>query len=83
MTNWENEVAELIQEIGEAVYIHYEPRNEEMEWTVGLLNDDGLELPIHEHFSSLLEGLEWMRDHKHLFAEWRTTRPGGGSQPPV
>lgn len=60
------EIAELIEKIGEPVTIHYEPRNEDMSWTVSLER-----VPmIHDHFPSLRDGLTWMAEHRDKFPEW-------------
>ncbi|HEY1281136.1 MAG TPA: hypothetical protein VGF22_15775 [Acidimicrobiales bacterium] len=55
-----DEIAHLLQEIGESVEIFYEPRNEGMEWYVGLADPHGFPLPVHEHFADLIEGLLWL-----------------------
>lgn len=52
---------QMIIQIGESVEIFYEPRNKGEEWYVGLADPHGQELPLHGHFSSLLEGLDWLR----------------------
>jgi hypothetical protein len=41
------------------VEIHYEPRNEGQEWRVSLV-DDTRDMPVHEHFGDLREGLLWL-----------------------
>ena len=60
------EIAMMIEEIGESLEIYYEPRNDGMEWHVGLADDRGEEMTLHEHFASLPEGIAWIRDHRHL-----------------
>jgi hypothetical protein len=53
-------IAQLLQEIGEGVTIYYEAREDEHPWYVGFADYHGRELPIHEHFGSLIEGLLWL-----------------------
>lgn len=61
-----NEIEKTLIEIGRAVVIHYEPRNEGSEWYVGF-QPDGDEMPVHEHFADLAEGLLWLsRNGKYL-----------------
>jgi hypothetical protein len=56
----EARIAAILQELGESVEIYYEPRNEGQEWYVGFADPHGSELPVHEHFESLLGGLLWL-----------------------
>ena len=60
-------IARLLVEIGESVEIFYEPRNEGMEWYIGFASNEGLEVPVHEHFADPIEGLIWLsRNGKYL-----------------
>ena len=54
-----------LKELGESVEIYWEPRNKGDEWYVGLASPSpGEELPLHGHFSHLLDGLSWLVDAK-------------------
>lgn len=59
---------ELIKEIGESVYIHFEPRETDHPWTVGLTHTP----LIHEHWPDPMDGLEWLANHRNRFEEWRS-----------
>jgi len=60
---------ELIVEIGESVFIYYEPHEPEHPWTVGLTHEP----MIHEHWESVVDGLNYLVKHKDRFDEWRET----------
>jgi hypothetical protein len=59
MNEYEAKIARYLAEIGESVEIYWEPRNQGNEWYVGLADAHGRELPLHEHFASLEDGLHW------------------------
>lgn len=65
------QVAEILHELGESVEIYHQPRNEGGEWYVGLADPRSGELPLHEHFPTLIEGLQWLaqmkREHPRFF----------------
>lgn len=66
-------IADLLVEIGESVEVYYEPRNEGMEWYVGFADPHGFDLPVHDHFGDLIEGLTWLsRDGVRQLEEEKT-----------
>lgn len=67
-------IAELLQKIGEPIEVYYEPRNTGQEWYVGLARALEGNLPIHDHFAALDEGLEWLAENTQRLKDQRITR---------
>lgn len=71
-------IEELLIEIGEPVEILYTKEEDEHPWRVSLdvAGTPEGEVPVHEHFADLTEGLLWLSRNGKFLKEQRARRRG-------